>query len=81
MIISLLPMLFDICYLAMLCAIILFTFCGVFLPSQPAVALVYSQSLPMFQHTTLSTLPAELAMLCAIGSLLYLKCIWRLICR
>ena len=73
--------LFDIFYLALLCTIILVTFYYVFLPSQPAMTILYSQPLPVFQHTALSALPSERAMLCAIASLVYLKCIWRLICR
>lgn len=73
--------LFDICYLALLCGIILITFYYVFLPAQPAMTSLYHQSLPVFRHTGLPLLPTEFTMLCAIGSLVYLKCIWRLICR
>ena len=76
-----LQILFDLCYLVVLCGIILMTFCYVFLPAQPAMALLHSQAMPVFQHTASSALPIEIAMLCAIVSLVYLKCIWRFICR
>lgn len=78
---SFLYVLYDICYLAVLCAVILITFYYVFLPAQPAMTALSSQALPVFQHTTVTHLPIELAIFCAIGSLLYLKCIWRMICR
>ena len=73
--------LFDICYLALLCGVILITFYYVFLPTQPAMTTLYHQSLPVFRHTALPLLSTKLTTLCAIGSLIYLKCIWRLICR
>ena len=78
---SFLQILFDICYLGLLCSVILITFYYVFLPAQPAMALLHSQAMPVFQHTASSALPIEIAMLCAIVSLVYLKCIWRFICR
>lgn len=74
-------MIFDLCYLASLCAVILITFYVVFLPAQPAITILSCQTLPVFQHTTSAALPIEIAMLCAIASLIYLKCIWRIIYR
>ena len=41
---SFLHILFDICYLALLCGIILVTFYYVFLPAQPAMTSLYHQS-------------------------------------
>ena len=79
--VSIFQILFDICYLAILCGIILVTFYYVFLPIQPAMTALSSQALPVFQHTASSALPIEIAMLCAIVSLVYLKCIWQFICR
>lgn len=73
--------LFDICYLMLLCGVIFVTFYYVFLPTQPAMTALYAHPLPVFQHTMHSALPTELSILGAIGSLVYLKCIWRLICR
>lgn len=73
--------LYDICYLALLCAITLITFYYVFLPVQPTITTLSNQAVPALQHTTSAALPTELSILCAIGSLLYLKCIWQLICR
>lgn len=73
--------LYDLCYLLLLCAVILVTFYLVFLPEQPAMTALSCQAMPVMQHTVNSALPAEITMLCAIGSLLYLKCIWQLICR
>lgn len=78
---SVLHVLYDLFYLALLCAVILITFYYVFLPSQSAMISLPAQALPVFQHTAASALPLEIAILCAIASLVYLKCIWRLICR
>lgn len=73
--------LYDICYLALLCGVILITFYYVFLPMQPAVTTLSSQATPVLQHTTATALPVEISTLFAISSLLYLKCIWQLICH
>lgn len=78
---SILPILFDLCYLAILCGIILITFYIVFLPAQPAMTALSTQFSPVFRHAESAALPIEIAMLCAIGSLIYLKCIWRMIYR
>ena len=78
---SFLQTFYDICYLALLCTVILIAFYVVFLPAQPTIASMPSQTLPVLQHTTLSSLSVKQSTLCAVGCLLYLKCIWRLIYR
>lgn len=78
---SFLHTLYDICYLALLCGIILLTFYYVFLPAQPAITALSNQAIPTLQQINTKPLPTEISMLCAIGSLLYLKCIWQLIMR
>ena len=78
---SFLQTFYDICYLTLLCAIILLTFYVVFLPAQPMATSLHGQALPVLQHTTIPTLSVKYSTLCAIGCLLYLKCIWRLIYR
>ncbi len=78
---SVLNILFDLLYISMLCAIVLITFFVAFLPQQSVMATAYIQSVPVLQHTVAPALPLEIAMLCAVASLLYLKCIWTFIRR
>ncbi len=78
---SFLNILFDLLYISMLCAVVLITFLVVFLPQQSVMATAYMQSVPVLQHTVAASLPLEIAMICAVASLLYLKCIWAFIQR
>lgn len=72
-------MLFDLCYLALLCAIILTTFFQVLLPL-PAVQV--SQQLyaaQMLPHSSIAAPPPLCILLFCVLGLVYLKIIWRLI--
>lgn len=69
-------MLFDLCYLGVLCAIILFVFVQALLPMP---SLETSAALYSTQMLSLDTLPPQLTVLLCALALLYLKMIWRLI--
>ncbi len=72
-------MLFDLCYLGALCAIILFTFVQVLLPMPSLETSINLYSAQMLPHLFLDTLPPQLTILFCTLALLYLKMIWRLI--
>lgn len=76
---SFLRMLYDICYLLALCTVIFLTFFVVFLPQQTVIATVYSQTIPVLQSFQSAELAPHYSGLLCIISLLYLKCIWKLI--
>lgn len=72
-------MLFDLCYLAILCAVIIITFVHVLLPVPSLQTSADFYTAEMFPHFFLDTLsPQTTILLCGLG-LLYLKIIWRLI--
>lgn len=72
-------MLFDFCYLVVLCAIILITFFQVLMPPpvlQASLSLYSSQFMP---HLTIDTPSPQIILLFCLLGLVYLKIIWRLI--
>ena len=72
-------MLFDLCYLAILCAIIIVTFVQVLLPVPALQTSADFFTAEMFPHFFLDALSPQITLLlCSLG-LLYLKIIWRLI--
>ncbi len=72
-------MLFDLCYLGVLCAVILFVFVQVLLPMPALETSVSMYSTQMLPHLSLDSLPPQLTILFCVLALLYLKMIWRLI--
>lgn len=72
-------MLFDLCYLAVLCTIILVTFFQVLMPPpvlQASLSLYSSQFMP---HLTIDTPSPQIILFFCVLGLVYLKIIWRLI--
>ncbi len=72
-------MLFDLCYLGVLCTIILFTFVQVLLPMPTLETSANLYQMQMLPHLSFDALPPQLALLFCTLALLYLKMIWRMI--
>lgn len=72
-------MLFDLCYLILLCVIILVTFFQVLLPLPAVQASLPLHTLQMLNHMTVETPPPQIILFFCISGLIYLKIIWRLI--
>ncbi len=72
-------MLFDLCYLAILCAIIIITFVQVLLPLPALQTSLDLHTTQMLHHLSVDTPSPQMVLLFCVAGLLYLKIIWRLI--
>lgn len=70
---------FDLCYICLLCAIILVTFFAVLLPQPALLASLDLYSMQLLTHITVQGPSPRTALLLSILGLIYLKIIWRLI--
>lgn len=72
-------MLFDLCYLLVLCLIILFTFFSVLMPHPAILASLDLQSMQILSHISTEGPPPQITIVFCVAGLIYLKIIWRLI--
>jgi len=70
---------FDLCYICLLCAIILLTFFGVLMPQPAQLASLDLHTTQLMRHVSGGEPSTRTALLLGILGLVYLKIIWRLI--
>lgn len=69
----------DLCYICLLCVIILITFFSVLMPQPALLASSDLQSMQLLHHITVEGPSPRMTLLLSIIGLVYLKIIWRLI--
>ena len=69
----------DLCYICLLCAIILAAFYLALLPQPTLLASMNLHTTPLLSHITMPGPSPQAALLLSISGLIYLKIIWRLI--
>ncbi len=72
-------MLFDLCYLGVLCSIIIITFVQVLLPLHTMQSSLDLYSTQILHHLSMASPSPQMVLLFCMAGLLYLKIIWRLI--
>ena len=69
----------DLCYICLLCVIIVITFFSVLMPQPALLASLDIQSMHLLNHITVEGPSPRTALFIRILGLVYLKIIWRLI--
>lgn len=69
----------DLCYICLLCAIIVITFFHVLMPQPALLASLDFQSMRLLNHITVAGPTPRATLFISVFGLVYLKIIWRLI--